>query len=152
MDFAAAVDATVLHAKEAALALDNSFKDVLFAPPVPTGSRCVRIFWTGEDDPTERMGSKRDLSGDMQAERLHITGFWSLSNARQGYGATVLNEMRAFKHEFRTRMLLDSTLGGAVADISLQEAAVDFLNLNGTATATVDMDLLLDYEEYGLAQ
>ena len=51
MSYTAQRDAILAHAKTAAAAVNAQWKDVAIGAPIPTGNRCVRLFYGGESAP-----------------------------------------------------------------------------------------------------
>lgn len=149
MDFAATVDAVLRHLQDAGKAIDPPIEDVAFAHPVPTSQRCIRLYYTGEAEPPH-FPDGRVLNGEMIAERLVIVAFWALSNARETYAATVEAEVRALKHEIKTRIFADSQLGGQATDLRLGLAEVDWGINAGTLYRTLEIEVLTELEEYPL--
>lgn len=151
MDFPAVMNRLELHAKAAGLALRNQVTDVAIGPPTPKGSRSVRLFYAGEGDPTSKMGGSRVLNGELVAERIVILGFWQVTNQSETYLETVMLEMRAFKHELRTRILGDAKLNGGITDLYLTFADIDFAAIGTAGFAVLTVECSADYEEYAIA-
>lgn len=142
--------ATILaHALAAAAAVDAKFTDVAIGVPVPRGNRCVRIFWTGEAEP-EHMGATRVLNARLIAPTCALVGFWSMRALGEAPSKAIEDEMVEFVHELRTRILLDSQLGGNSTDLEMGMAEPDYVVIGGTRYATVEIGFTLDYVQYSL--
>lgn len=148
MDFRAVVEILLSHCREAANDLDNGFKDVAFGHPLPGATgRSIRLYYGGEVEPPKMPGA-RVLNAELVGERLVIVTFWPLSNSRETYARTVETEVRALKHGLRTRIQGDAQLAALVFDLSLEYAEVDWGVVAGTVYRTLEIGVLLSYEEY----
>ncbi|MGH2386249.1 MAG: hypothetical protein ACRDGB_14535, partial [Candidatus Limnocylindria bacterium] len=137
------------HARNAGAALTSPILDIDRASPTPKG-RCIRLWWSG-DGPPGRMGASLTLSSEMIGERVSIVAFFpvsSLSEEVTGYNDT---EARALRHELRTRISADSTLGGNVTDLAIEGVETGWESLNNTRYRTLDMTIVLDFEEYPIS-
>lgn len=143
-------DAIVVHAAAAAAAISAEWKDVQVGAPLPRGNRCVRVFYGGEAAP-EHMGGNRVLTGELVAETVSLIAFWAMPDMDESAAKAIDDEMVAFKHELRTRVLGDSTLGGGSTDLLMHYAQPDYLLLGGARWAVLEVDFTLDFTEYTLA-
>lgn len=142
-------DSILTHAIAAAASVSAEFTDVQVGPPIPKGNRCVRLFWAGEAEP-ERMGAQRTLNSELLAETLALVGFWSMPTLDETPMKAMDTEMVAFKHQLRTRVLGDSQLGGDSYDLVMRYVQPDFMVLNGTRWAVVEIEFSIEYVEYAI--
>lgn len=146
MDFPAAMVVLETHARNAGGALDTPILDVDRASPTPKG-RCIRLFWSGDGDPA-RMGGNSTLNSTLIGERVSIVAFFpvtTLGEEETGYNDA---EARELRHELRTRIDGDATLGGNVTDLLIEGVETGWEVIGNTRYRTVDMTVVLDYEEY----
>lgn len=153
LDFGAVMDRLELHAMASGKAIPNKITDVRIGAPTPSGSRCGRLFYGGEADPTERMGGNRVLDGQLVAERVVMIFFWQLTGQKDDYVTTVLNEVRALKHELKTRILADSQLNtnpqdDGICDLSLSFADVEFSLIGPAGFVVLTIECLAYFQEY----
>lgn len=142
----------VTHATAAAAAVDPTWSDV--APGFANlNGKCVRVYWGGETVPV-KMGAEDGnvLNGRMVGDRVVIVAAWPLSNLSTEQAAAIDAEMWAWKHELRTRLQGDATLGGTCTDSDLEYVEPDVVvNASGTRFATVEAEFLLSYTEYPIS-
>ena len=150
LDFDGTVNAVLAHCVAAGAALTNPIVDVAYAHPLPRG-RCIRIFYGGEAEPAHMGSDARVLNGQMVAELIRIVAFWPLSSSGETMAATVEAEVRALKHQIRTRILGDSQLGGLSTDLALSNAITDFGANGGIVYRTLEYEITTDYDEYAIA-
>ena len=147
MGYAEQRDALLVHAKAAALAANAKFTNVQIGAPIPDGSPCARLFWTGEAEP-EHMGGNRVLNARLIAPTCALVAFWALRSTTPAAVKAIDDEMADFVHELRTRVLADSQLGGASTDLEMGMAEPDFVVIEGTRYAVVEVGFTFDYLEY----
>lgn len=139
------------HAKAAGAALTNPMKDVLIGFPLPGMGRCGRIWWGGESGP-ETMGARYVLDAEMVADIILVSFFWPLSGFTETHARVTVLEMRALKHDLRTRINADSQLGGSQTDLRLHDFLVEWPVIGGTQYAALTAEIVNDLTEYPLAQ
>jgi hypothetical protein len=144
-------DAILVHAAAAAVAVDAQWKDVAIGAPIPRGNRCVRLFYGGETQPV-RMGGQRTFASEMVSDTVALVAFWSMSTMDEAAAKAIDDEMVAFKHELRARILGDSQLGGASTDLEMGYAEPDYQVIGGARWAVLSCEFILDYTEYTLAK
>jgi hypothetical protein len=142
-------DAIVAHAVTAAAAVSSEWTDVTTGAPFPRGNRCVRVWWTGEAEP-EHMGADRTLNSRLVAPTCGLVAFWPLTTLDESAMKAIDDEMATFIHNLRTAVLADSQLGGQSTDLEMGYAEPDFVTINGTRYATVEVGFTLDFLEYPL--
>lgn len=149
MDYPSQRDAILAHAQAAALAVDAQWKDVSVGMPQPRGDRSVRVFYGGEVPP-EHMGPDHDsLNSEMVAEVVKVIAFWEVATGSETEALAIDDEMYAFKHQFRTRVLGNARLGGEAENLTVDYADPTFIKLvSGQRYATLAMDVIVDYTEY----
>lgn len=145
--------AVLAHAKAAALAVDPKWTDVAVGLRNPD-ARSVRMYYGGECLPPTMApeGNADTFSGRMVGERLWIAALWRLASIGTSEYEAVDDEMYAWKHELRTRLQGDTTLGGACAGLDLQYGSADIVVSGNTRYALVEHELLIAYTEYPIAQ
>ncbi len=149
MGYTAQRDAILVHAKAAALSANAKFTNVTIGAPIPKG-KCVRLFWTGEAAP-EHMGGDRTLNSRMVSPTCGLVAFWPMSTMTEALVKAIDDEMSDFIHYLRTAILADSQLGGASTDLEMGYAEPDFVVIEGTRYATVEVPFTFDYLEYPIA-
>jgi hypothetical protein len=143
-------DAILAHAAAAAAAVNAQWRDVAIGAPIPRGNRCVRVFYGGEAQP-RRMGGPRVLNAELVAETVQLVAFWTMPTLDESIAKSIDDEMVAFKHELRTRILGDSQLGGASTDLEMSYAEPDYQVIGGARWAILGVEFVTDYTEYALA-
>ena len=150
LTYASAIAQIRTHALAAGLAITPAIADVDIGPPLPTSTRCVRLFYGGEGEPA-RMGAGSTLNSRLIGERIVLIAWIAVSNLSQQEVAAVETELYDFKHELRTRVLADSQLGGMSTDLEMAPCAVDYLTVGNTRYRTVETEFTTDYAEYSIA-
>jgi hypothetical protein len=140
MSFSGAVTQIETHAKAAATAVDSTFTDVQVAHPVPKG-RSGRIFYIGDSE-SERAGAARTLTTEMRAERVMVIYFWPLSTSGEDFANNIETQVIAVNQEVKTRLLGDSTLGGACNDLELGDTVTDFVQVGGGTYRTLEIEVM----------
>jgi hypothetical protein len=143
-------DAILIHAVGAATAVASDWTDVQIGAPIPRGNRCVRVFYMGESTPPH-FGEGRVLNGSMIAEQVGLVAFWAMSTLDEDAVRALDDEMVAFKHQLRTRVLGDSQLGGKATDLYMGYAEPDWVQIGGARYAVIEITFTLEYTEYPLA-
>lgn len=141
-------DAILVHAAAAAAAIDTQWKDVAIGAPYPSGNRCVRIFYAGEAEPENI--PPQVLNARLIAEQVALVAYWSISEMTPTAIKAVDDEIVAFKHELRTRILGDSQLGGASTDLEMGFIEPDYVQIGGARWVTLECTFTLDFTEYPL--
>ncbi len=149
MAYADTKAAIVVHAAAAGAALSDPILDARAAFPVPKG-RCVRVYYAGEAEPVH-MGGRRVLNAEMVAHRTTIALFLPVSLNDEALAVIVDADLYDFGHELRTRILGDSTLGGAETDLDLGYLEPDLVTYGNTRYLMGLWEVLSDYTEYTLA-
>jgi hypothetical protein len=149
VDFPAVCDRLTKHATDSGRALRNPITDTAFAHPIPTSSRCVRLYYDGETEPEAIANA--DLQGDIIAEVVTIVGFWAISSNGVLSTASVEEEMREWKHQFRTRVDGDHDLNGELGHVNLDNATTGFTTINGTIYRWTEIVARCEWEEYLVA-
>jgi len=150
MSYTAQRDAILAHAKTAAAAVNAQWKDVAIGAPVPSGNRCVRLFYGGESEP-QRMGANRVLNGELVAETVSLIAFWTMSTMDLPAMKAIDDEMYNFKHQLRTAVLGDSQLGGQGSDLEMGYAEPNYQVIGGSRWAVLVVEFVVDYTEYSVA-
>ena len=152
MTLLAKMDALQVHAAAAANAADTAdakFYDVAVGFPAAKG-RCVRIFYGGEREP-EHFNDAKTLNSRLIGQAIIVRGYWPLEETATKRQRAMEGEMAVFVKEFRTRVLLDSQLGGASSDLNISLAQCEQSVIANTKYALVDMEVITDYDEYTIA-
>jgi hypothetical protein len=136
------------HATTAANAVSPVIDDVQVAFPVPRG-RCVRIFWTAEEDPIVLPESV--LTEDLIAEVTHISAFWPLSNIGETDAADYATQVYAFKHALRTAIDADTKLNSTAQHVTMRNAELTYAQVAGAEYLVVDVDIVTETTTYPLA-
>jgi hypothetical protein len=134
------------HAVTAGQAVQPVLSDVDIAFPLPKG-RCVRLYWGGEVAP-EFMGGDRTLNSQMVSDRIVVALMLPVSSASEAVAKSYVWEVTTFVRAFRRAVLADSSLSGLAAGIDMGHAAPDFTAIGGAWWLTVDIDFVVDFEEY----
>jgi hypothetical protein len=147
LTYASAIAAIVTHATAAGAAVTPTILDVAIGPPLPTTTRCVRIFYGGETEPA-KMGAGSTLNSRMIGERIVLILWIAVSNISQQEIDAVETELYTFKHELRTRVLGDSQLGGMSTDLEMSLCEVDYPIVANTRYRTLETEFTTDFAEY----
>ena len=150
LTYASAIDAIVTHATAAGAAVTPTILDVSIGGPLPTSTRCVRVFYGGETEPVH-MGGGTTLNSRMIGERIVLVLWIAVSNLSQQEIAAVETELYTFKHELRTRVLGDSQLGGMATDLEMAPCEPDYLTVANTRYRTLETEFTTDYAEYSIS-
>ena len=94
------------------------------------------------------MGGNRVLNARLIAPTCALVAFWALRSTTPAAVKAIDDEMADFVHELRTRVLADSQLGGASTDLEMGMAEPDFVVIEGTRYAVVEVGFTFDYLEY----
>lgn len=140
------------HATAAAAAVDAKWTDVAVGFANPTG-RCIRLYYGGETVPVKvSPDAPNVLNGAMVGDRVLIVAWWPLSNLTTSSAAQTDAEMWALKHELRTRIQGDSTLGGTCTDLDMEYAEPDVVvSATGVRWAVLTAEVLLAMTEYPIS-
>lgn len=136
------------HVQTAANAVNPAIDDVQVAFPVPRG-RCVRIFWTAEEDP--EVMPPGTLTEDLIAEIIHVSAFWPLSNLSEVDAAEYATQIYAFKHALRTAIDGDTKLNSQAKHVAMRNAELTYAQIAGTEYLVVDADIAIEMTTYTLA-
>lgn len=151
MDVLDIMDALQVHALAAAnTAGGSTFYDVAVGFPVGKG-RCVRIFYGGERGP-EHFEPDRTLDSSLIAQAITTRAYWPLPGTQAARQRAIEGEMAVFVKSYRTRVLGDSQLGGESADLLMALAVADQVVISGTQYAVVDIETIVDFDEYPIAK
>lgn len=137
----------LVHCITAANAVAPVIDDVQVAFPVPRG-RCVRIFWTAEQDPELIPDT---LTEDSIAEVLHVSAFWPLSNLSETDAADYATQVYAFKHALRTAIDADTKLNGQAKNAKLENAELTYSQIAGAEYLVLDAEIVIETTTYTLA-
>lgn len=148
MAFADQLARIVTHATTAANAVSPAIDDVQVAFPVPRG-RCVRLFWTAEEDPPHFEADS--VVEDLIAETVHVSAFWPLSNLSETDAADYATQVYAFKHALRTAIDGDTRLNGTATGVEMRNAALTYALIAGAEYLVVDVDIAIELTTYTLA-
>lgn len=135
------------HVTTAANAVSPVIDDVQIAFPVPRG-RCVRIFWTTEEDPELILDT---LNEDSIAEVTHVSAFWPLSNLSESDARDYATQVYAFKHALRTAIDGDTKLNGQAKNVAMRNAELTYAQIAGAEYLVVDVDIVTETTTYTLA-
>lgn len=149
MAYADQLAAVKAHAAAAGAAITPKILDVAIGV-TPLTSRCVRIFYGGEEEP-ERMGAGLTLTSQLIGERIVLAAYIALSNLSEQELEAVESELYAFKHELRTRILADSQLGGQSTDLVMSLAEPDHVMVGNTRYRTLETEITTEYVEYPIS-
>jgi len=149
MDLDDVIDAIAAGATSSAASISAAFKDVAVGYPNPRG-RCVRIFYGGEAPPAY-FGEGMTLSTRMIGQRIIARGFWPVAEYAAKRSRALMLEMWQFVHNFRTAMLADTRLSAKAVDLDMHLAEVDQDVVAGVLYATVDIEFIVDFNEYTVA-
>lgn len=150
LTYASAIAAIRTHAAAAGAAVTPPIADVDIGAPLPTSTRCIRIFYGGETEPAH-MGASRSLDSRLIGERIVLIAWIAVSNLSQQEIAAIETELYQFKDELRTRVLGDSQLGGMSTDLEMAPCEVDYLTVGNTRYRTIETEFTTDFAEYGIA-
>jgi len=145
------MDAIAVHALAAAAAAGGAtFTDVAVGFPVGKG-RCVRVFYAGERQP-ERFDSDETLTSKLVSQGIGVRGYWPTASTATKEQRAIEGQMAVLVKELRTRVLGDSRLAGKAKDgLKMHLAAADQVSIAGTQYAVVDIEIVVDYDEYSVA-
>lgn len=137
----------LVHAQTAANAVSPAIDDVQVAFPVPRG-RCVRVFWTAEQDPD--VMPPDTLTEDLIAEVIHVSTFWPLSNLSESDAADYATQVYAFKHALRTAIDADTKLNGTATLAQMRNAELTYAKIAGAEYLVLDTDVVIEMTTYPL--
>lgn len=120
--------------------------DVAVGPPLPRG-KTVRIFYGGERQPPH-FGEGGVLDGRIVAQLVIIRAFWPVADYAKLRRANIMFEMAAFTKDLRSRILGNFQLGGEVSALVMGYADTDDILFGNVHYATVDIELVLEYDEF----
>jgi hypothetical protein len=142
------MDAIQVHATAAAVAAGGATRyDVAVGFPVSKGT-CVRIFYGGERE-TARFNGDETLNSQLVGQGIVVRGYWPVAVTAVNRQRLIEGEMAVFVKELRTRVLGDFTLGGKAQDaLKMHLAATDQVMIANTQYAVVDIEIVVDYDEY----
>jgi hypothetical protein len=136
------------HVTTASNAVVPAIDDVQNAFPVPRG-RCVRVFWTAEEDPTVMPESV--LNADLIAEATHVSVFWPISNISETDAADYATQVYAFKHALRTAIDGDTKLNSQAHHVTMRNAELTYAQIAGGEYLVLDVDIVPEATTYTLA-
>ena len=136
----------LVHCTTAANAVSPAIDDVQIAFPVPRG-RCVRVFWTAEEDPELIPDT---LTEDIVAEVIHVSAFWPLSNIGETDAADYATQVYAFKHALRTAIDGDTKLNTHAKHVAMRNAELTYAQIAGAEFLVVDVDIAIESTTYTL--
>lgn len=144
MDFGDVLDNIATIATTAGATLTPPMTDVAVGIPIPRG-RCVRIAWTGEEDPWDGVGDGLNVKriGDV----ILVRGFWPIASADEAASRGRIVEMWTLASAFGTGFRGDLDLGGEVQAAMVDYAEADDTNIGGTLYAVLDMVVHVSYRE-----
>ena len=150
MDLLTLMDAVQVHAAAAAITASGAkFYNVAVGYPVGKG-QCVRIFYGGEAE-LEHFSGDRVLNGVLVGQSIIVRGYWPLPETATKRQRVMEGEMGTFVKSLRTRILGDSTLGGACTDLVMGLAQCEQVEIAKTKYAIVDTEIVVDFDETTLA-
>lgn len=147
MAFADQIAVILTHCTTAANTVSPAIDDVQIAFPVPRG-RCVRVFWTAEEDPTKFADAS--LSEDWVGEVVHVSAFWPISNLAESDAADYATQVYAFKHALRTAIDGDTKLNGKAEDATMRNAELTYAQIAAAEYLVVDVDIAIETTTYTL--
>lgn len=140
-DVNSALDQVVTHVTAAGAALTNPIRDVAQAHPIPTSSRCIRVWYAGEADPS-KMGATETLGDRMIGISIQIVAWWAMSGQGTVLAATVDTEALELTYQINTRLIGDSTLGGKCVDLIVRYAETGFETDGQTGYRTLAIEVI----------
>lgn len=144
------MDAIKVHALAVTTGIDSDFTDTQVGFP-PAKGRSVRIFYAGERDP-ERFESSETLTSKLVAQGIGVRGYWPVASTSPSEQRIIEGQMAAFAKQLRIRLLGDSRLTGKAQDgLKMHLAAADQVSISGTQYAVVDIEIVVDYDEFSVA-
>lgn len=154
MDVRDVMDQIATHATAAAAAVDTKFVDVAVGFQAARG-RCVRIYYGGEVHPPA-FATDEVLNADLIGERVIVDALFPIASSGKADQRTIIGQLWDLKHELRTRIRGDSTLGGDSVDLNLLPATVDeviFGGIRGSGQHYLQLrlEVVLAYTEYAKA-
>ncbi len=123
--------------------------DVAVAPPLPRG-KTVRIFYAGERE-TPHFGRGRTLRTQMIGQAVAVRAFWPVADYAKDRRKNLMVEMAAFAFQMRTRVHGDSQLGGNSIDLTSSLADPDDILFGQVHYATLDIEYVVEADEFTLA-
>jgi hypothetical protein len=140
------MDALQVHALAAANAVGGpDFHDVEVGFPAAQG-RSVRIFYGGERE-SVYLG-EGSLNSEHIAQAVVVRGYWPLPETAAQRHRAMEGEMARFVKQFRTRVNADFQLGGGSTAIKIQPAQADQVLIAGNKYAAVELEVLVDFDDY----
>ena len=136
------------HCTTAANAVSPAIDDVQVAFPVPRG-RCVRLFWTAEEDPVHFESDT--VAEDLIAEAVHVSAFWPLSNLSEADAADYATQVYAFKHALRTAIDGDTKLNNTATGVEMRNAELTYAQIAAAEYLVLDVDIVVELTTYTLA-
>lgn len=151
MDLSAVLTAVANHATAAGAAVTPPIRDVRIGGLVPTSQRCIRVAYGGEA-PQSRLGATESLGSAIVAERVVVTAWIAAPAGGDANWQAIELELRALKHELRTRLLGDATLGGLITDLEIAAVETEWVTIGESAVyRRLELAVDCDYEEYAIA-
>src|SRR5690349_12086157 len=147
MAFANQIARLVTHCTTAANAVSPVIDDVQIAFPFPRG-RCVRIFWTAEEDPIHFEADT--IQEDLIAEAVHVSVFWPISNLSETDAADYATQVYAFKHALRTAIDGDSKLNATALGVEMRNAELTYAQIAAAEYLVLDVDIVVELTTYTL--
>lgn len=142
MTFANAITTIGTHLAAAGSAVSPTVVDVDRGAPVSVNARMIR-YWYAGDQPAPHYPGGQTLTDVMVGERVTVACYWPITD--KAVLRSLDAEVQALKHEIKTRLIGDSTLGGACDDLTVGDAEVDYPIVNGAQTAELTIPLTLDF-------
>lgn len=149
MDLLTVMNTCATHATTATTGLGGKW-DVAVAPPLPRGF-CVRVFYGGERVPPH-WESSYTLSSQMVAQSVMTRAFFPVADYAKLRRRNLMLDMAAFAKAYRTAVLGDSQLGGAATDLVLLPAETDDILFGTAHYGIVDIEALVEYDEFDRAK
>jgi hypothetical protein len=144
------MDAIAVHAVAAAATAGGAtLTDVQVGFPVSKG-RCIRIFYGGERGP-EEFASDKTLNSKLISQAIVVRGYWPTASTATKEHRAIEGQMASFVQSLRARILGDSQLGGKSIDLSMHPATTDQVVISTTQYAVVDIEIVVDADEYAIA-
>lgn len=149
MDLPNVMDDINAHAVAAAAAVDPQFVDVAVGFRAARG-RCCRTYYAGEIAPPA-FPEDETLNSQLIGERVVVDALWPMADISTEKAREQLGEAWTFKHELRTRLLGDESLGGDAMNLLLLPATVDEAVISKQSYLLCRIEIHLAYTEYALA-
>ena len=136
MDLLTLMDAVQVHAAAAAITASGAkFYDVAVGYPAEL----------------EHFSGDRVLNGVLVGQSIIVRGYWPLPETATKRQRVMEGEMGSFVKSLRSRILGDSTLGGACTDLAMGLAQCEQAVIAKIKYAIVDSTIVVEYDETALA-